>query len=232
MYFRHVYMTFVFNWESYVYSAAFLLLLLSEICEGQTGPSGVLHDVLVKIKGSHLYKHCFPVHLPRQSNPASVDDVTACSYANNSGVVSPVFRLPSNTKACGQWWTSLSLLLMGNSKCALRSYRNVTQCTGSQVLNEICPTWLATVRVTQMEGFDRWLHFHLGKAIWQVVQNINTNTKMVLPGGKTDQERHWNRQKDHCYHSFHTMFEVSKSEHFLQHSFLPSDFILHELRKD
>lgn len=122
MYFRHVYMTFVFNWESYVYSAAFLLFLLSEICEGQIGPLGVPHDIRVKIKCSHLYKHCFPIHLPGKSNPACVDDVTACSYANNLGVVSPVFRLPSYTKACEQWWTSLSLLLMGNRKCALRSY--------------------------------------------------------------------------------------------------------------
>lgn len=60
--FRHVYMNFVFNWVSYVYSAAFLLLLLSEVlCSTDRGFG--LHDIYVKIKCSLLYKYCFPIHL-------------------------------------------------------------------------------------------------------------------------------------------------------------------------
>lgn len=31
--------------------------------------------------------------------------------------------------------------------------------------------------------------FSVRKSFWQVVENINTNIKIVLPGGKTDQER-------------------------------------------
>lgn len=50
----------VLDWKCYVYSAAFLLFLLSEVCVGQIEPLGILHDIFVKSKCSCLHKHCFP----------------------------------------------------------------------------------------------------------------------------------------------------------------------------
>lgn len=94
----------------------------SEVCEGQIGPLGVLHAIHVKIKCSRLCKHCFPIHLPGKPNPACVDDVTACSYENNLGVVVLYSDFLLTLRPVGSDALVCHFYHMGNSACALRSY--------------------------------------------------------------------------------------------------------------
>lgn len=98
-----------------------LLLLLSEVCVGQIGPVGALRNIHVKKKCSHLYKHCFPIHLPGKLNPACIDDIKACSYENNLGAVGPNsdFLIISPVGSNRLFY---HFYCMGNSKYALRSY--------------------------------------------------------------------------------------------------------------